>query len=486
MATKKSLDKQHPDFQKQAPKYKLWGDIYEGGGRVEKDKSYLLRHPFETDKQYSIRCQRAAYKNFAAPIVTVFSASIWRKLPDRKLPAPLEELDDDVDRKGTTADQFFLALTRETAAKGLQYVLVDMPPAEGMTTVADDKKAGRRPYFVPLDALDVIDWGLDDSGSLAWAVLVQDVLLHDEPFGQRECQKQYRVWFKDSWQVWAVQKNQQGEDEAVMLAEGVNPLGVVPLVPIYYERVADMVGNSVLDDVASLCLRVYRRDNERDKMLFDCAVPILNLKGYREEEVESFVRSTTNALRTDNAEAAMEYVEPAGASYDAQKSMLDDDIQAIREIALRQVRPESKQRESADAKRMDLAQLNSALFRFSTAMADSEEACWKLAAMWLNGQATGEVEVTYNDDFNEQEISGDLLNAFANLRRNGDISRDTLFDLLKDWNVLPPDFDSKEEAAKLEQEARQNDLNGTVPGSAASLFREAATGQQPGQPPASE
>lgn len=63
--------------------------------------------------------------------------------------------------------------------------------------------------------------------------------------------------------------------------KGINPSGLVPIVPFTFEDTAGsiMSGVPATDDVLSLVLRIYRRDSELDKMLFDRAVPLLNVGG---------------------------------------------------------------------------------------------------------------------------------------------------------------------------------------------------------------
>ena len=108
---------EHPSHSRQKARYRLWRDLYRGGERVEGRPEYLPRQPFETDRQYGIRLARAAYRNFAAPVVSVFHAAIWRKPPLRRFgaagPSPeIAEVLSDADRRGASADRFFAEVTR--------------------------------------------------------------------------------------------------------------------------------------------------------------------------------------------------------------------------------------------------------------------------------------------------------------------------------------------------------------------------------------
>ena len=67
--------KKHPCFEQNRLRRELAMDLYEGGRCIEVEhvKELLTKHPFETQAQYDIRVSRATYRNFAAPIVDVFT-----------------------------------------------------------------------------------------------------------------------------------------------------------------------------------------------------------------------------------------------------------------------------------------------------------------------------------------------------------------------------------------------------------------------------
>jgi hypothetical protein len=454
--TETNLETRHPDYKAQAIRYAEWNDFYQGGKSVEDDESYLPRHPYETEKQHKIRKQRATYRNHAAPIVTVFSSSVWEKEPDRgnSFPDALSELLEDVDRNRTSANQYFKHVTDRAAASGIHFVLVDSPKSAAQT-LAEQREQGVRPYFVDVPALNLVDWGFDEKGRLSYIVIYESVQMPTEPFHEHATEERYKVWRPDSWQVW-VDEGEGQERVAVLKDEGVNPLGEIPLAAFIFERGSSrMVGVSCLDDVLSLCKRVYMRDSELDKALFDAAVEIACFFGFQEDELEAFTRSSSNGLRSENTDARVEYAAPTGRVFEALRQNISDDERSIKEIALRMVRPDSKQVESADSKREDRKQLDSQLSRFSQNMADGETRCWELAAKWL-GLQNVDIEVQYNDEFDTEKISGDLARSFIALRQSRDLSRETLWQILKDNGILRPDFDPVEEAARIAAEGRAN------------------------------
>jgi hypothetical protein len=395
-------------------------DLYDGADRVEKKEEYLVKHPFETDKQYDIRLARATYRNFAAPIVDVFSSFICEKRPERTLPSYLDGMLKDVDRLGKNADTFFNDIVRLAAAGGVRFVLVDSEAQRGVT-IEEDRSAGRRlmPYFVSVNPDDVYDWRIDEKG-LAWAVIHSSEELDRQPFGDPVTVDALTVWTRYDWKKYRGAESAERTESAQSYAgvytqdsSGKHSLGEVPLVMFAFEPVTPMTGLPVTDDVLSLLLRVYRRDSELDKMLFDCAVPLGIINGLDKETQDNFVRASSNVLFSSEPSGINgTYVEPSGNSFRAQREAIDADIASIREIALRMVRPESAVAESAESKSIDKQQLDTQLANFARRCANAEYQCWSLAARWM-GQKPGEKEIAtpYNEDYDVEVVKEESIEA---------------------------------------------------------------------------
>lgn len=443
--------------------------LYNGGACVEKRTALLIRHPFETDAQYNIRKERATYRNFAAPIVDVFGSFVCEGREARTLPKALEPMLTDVDRLHSNASTFFDEVVRTTAAGGVRFVLVDMESPAG-DTISEDKRAGRRlvPYFVDIDANDVWDWGIDDKG-LAWVVIHSTEAVGSAAFEQPQVVDVLTVWTRQTWQKFkGPARTLTVSDQALanifstgMMADGEpepHPCEAVPLVPFQFESTSPMTGNPATDDVLSLVLGVYRRYSELDKMLFDCAVPLMVVNGLAEKAGEEFVRASSNMLVSEEKDGiSATYVEPTGTSFTAQTAFLASDIQQIREIALRMVRPDSAVGESAEAKKLDNRQLDTQLAKFARRCAAAEKRCWMLAAKWL-GLKVGDDEIItpYNEDYDDNAINK-LDKAFVlELARLNMISKTTALVQLKKLGTLPEDFEPDEEQTKIAQELMTN------------------------------
>jgi len=460
MADKKQIV-ENPAYTAQKAYYKLWGDFCDGGDRIEGNDNYLPKHPYESPNQYKIRKALATYKNHARPIVTVFTSSVWRKKPDRKeLPKDLEPYLKNVDNLGTSADMFFRTVDQKAAERGVHFILVDAtkaPNGAEIKTQKDSKKFNIRPYLVPVSALNLVDWGFDDNG-LSYIVIQEQRDVKTDPFTSAEKEKKYKIWYRDRWEEW----EDKGKDGLSLKDSQTHPCGEVPIVPVYYKKNTEMVGESCIADIVSILSRAYNLENALDKSLFDTAFPQQAFFGFSKEEVEGYIKASSNGLVASNHEADSKFIEPEGRAYHALDKKIKNDEVSIREIALRMIRPDSKVGESAEAKRIDNQQLHSQLSVFSQNCQDAEVRCWQIMQKWLNTKAD-KIEIDYNDDFDVEKISGDLLRAFSDMRRNKDISRETFLKALtKSEFPFPDDFDVDAELEKIESDLQSGKTMGNI------------------------
>ena len=443
----------HPLYDIMTPIYQRNAELYDGGDSVDGKvaaKKYLTQHPYEKDKQYGIRIARAAYRNLAAPTVDLFSSSITDGIERVGIddnPA-FSSMSHNCDRGGNPPDVFFKNVVTRSAAVGAEFVLVDMPQAHGQaTTQAEAAALGLIPYFVRIPAVDVICWDYAEDGTLDWAVTQSVRKESSGPFTPFADVVSVTLWAKNEWRRYTSHGGGSFEPDG----EGPLFIGMVPLVPFLYEQDTPMTGRSVIDDVARLIIRVFNQDSELDKMLFDAALPLLAAFGLTEEDEEALTRATSSLWRFGDKEARLEYVEPSGASFNAKRQQIQDDIESIREISLRQTKTRGAQAESAEAKRLDAVQISSQLADFARSAAASERRCWEIAGKYLGVDQSklDAISIKYNETFDPDSLREKLTGTYMELRGNGDISRETL------WGQLGWTKERiEEEKALLEEEGR--------------------------------
>lgn len=451
-----NLNQEHPDFTGIKEDYYKCGVFTKGGSAIEGKEAFLKRHAYETQKQYEIRLWLSKYRNHAKPIINVFNAAVWEQGPDREGLDPIfDSYIDDVDRQGTDANEFFNQVGRKASVKGISFVFIDhveLPETDAPKSKQEADNRELRPFFKILDAEQIIDWGFEEdkiSGvqSLSYIVFKDQVEIESIPFRGREIQTQYKLWTKEKWETWILD-----EQKAKRIDNGDHKCGVVPVVPCFFEQDTPMTGLSAVRDIVGLCERIYRNGSCLDKSLYDTAFPLQLFLGFTKEQLASFTRSSSNGL-VGETDCDSRFIEPAGRSFEELRLAIQSDENAIKELALRMIRPESKVAESAESKRLDKGQLNSKLTDFATNIENCEKKSWKIFGLWL-GANDPKADIQYHKDFDEAEISVELIKLFADLAREQVLPNEDIVDALIRSGFLPEDYDKKQIMEKLKEQNR--------------------------------
>lgn len=428
--------------------YKENRTLYEGFSDPDTIKGFLTQHPFESNGQYNVRVKRAVYRNFAALVANVFSSGIFAGEVTRDLPESCLRYADDVNEEMDGADVFFQAVADESAALGVSFVLVNKSATDAKTQ-AEEQAAGARPYFTMIQPESVVDFGD------GYAVIRSTQWENDGTPGSKYSeQTYYEVWTSTDWKRY-VEVVRDGTRVVEEIGGGTHSLGSVPLVPFYFKRKSEFVGTAAIKDIVGLVKKLFRLDSEHDKQLFDAAVAFLLVKGMPQEDVETLVKSSSNALVTQNTDADAKYIETSGTSFSAIRDQIKDTETAIREIALRIVRPQVVGAESAESRRLDKQPLNSMFSVFSKNTEDSEAKCWYFMDKWSGGTGDG-IAVTYNRDFDYQEITSQLLSALDGMTTNRTLSKATLYEIMQQRGIMPHGFDADDEALRISKEGFGN------------------------------
>ena len=121
---------------------------------------YLPQWPAEDPDAYKSRLATATLFPAYARTVSVMTGKPFSKpiTVGNDVPARIKEFLQDVDLQNRNLDAFAADVAKEALAHGLCGILVDCPPSPGAKTVADEQKAGVRPYFVHVRHNAILGW----------------------------------------------------------------------------------------------------------------------------------------------------------------------------------------------------------------------------------------------------------------------------------------------------------------------------------------
>ncbi|GAB5387727.1 MAG: hypothetical protein Alpg2KO_06950 [Alphaproteobacteria bacterium] len=242
-------------------------------------RTFLPQHPAEADAHYRARLSRAVLRNFFGRTVEVVCGKLFAddlEIGDDVSEA-LRGLFSDADLTGRSISQVARQVFEAALVDGMAAVLVEYPRLPEARSLAEEREMGGRPYLVPLtlDQIVGVRWG-----QRHWVPVLEQLRIRqvvDQPdgeFGAAEVEE-IRVIEPDRWQVY------RADDRGrwTLAENGVNPLGVVPVVPVYAGRTGLFEARSPLRDLAWMNLEHWQIRSDQRNALNVASFPILAASG---------------------------------------------------------------------------------------------------------------------------------------------------------------------------------------------------------------
>lgn len=425
-----------------------------GGTRAMRAEGheYLPQHEEESDANYRDRLESNVLFNVLEITLDNF---VGRPFSDPvglndDVPEPLREMTKNIDLQGNNISTFCRQWFREGLAKGFAHVLVDMPsmrPEERMNrTLADDRREGRRPYWLFIKPENVI---FAKSAVVTTPEGPQEVLTHvriretvveQEGFAE-VIKEQIRVLEPGTWAVYEKRKPKgKRKPEWVLIDSGETNLDVIPIVTFYAaERQGLMQAKPPFEDLAHLNIRWWQSNADQINVLTVARFPMLAVSGATDASGSVMAIGPRQLLGTKDANGKFYYVEHTGKSISAgRQDLLDLEEQMANYGSIFLKRRPGNQ--VATARALDSAESTSPLQDMTIRFIDSVNNAMKLTAKWMKMDSGGTVKIA--TDFGPEEEAKADLEFLLNLRKSRDISREALIDEAKRRGIISDDFDS--------------------------------------------
>jgi len=317
----------------------------------------------------------------------------------------------------------------------------------------DARGFNHRPYFSHVPGSAVIDWAVGSDQRLLFAVIEsfsENERTSDEFGVEDETRAQWTVWTRTAWQVYEAQANEDTNTATdgtgrsplryVIIAEGKNPTGVVPLVPFFGVRHSDFSGWPVCRNVLPYVLQVYNKDSDLDWFERLSAHPIPYTIGPDKPTKLDSGKGFHLTSKPGAGTTAVGYLEPTGAAFASLRESIKDKRSRIFSLALAQAMRDSAQIQSADAQREDRKIFAASLKSVATSFEASEQRCWDIMAIW-DGVRNEAIEINYSTDFDDKTIAAEMIRELSALTIAEIIPVRALLQILINGEVLPADFD---------------------------------------------
>lgn len=445
-------------YEAQKPALDIVRDVYGGTLRMrEMKKKYLPQFPKETDGGYNARVSTAVLYNATRRTVRGLVGMVMRKPPtlSEDVPEEIENDAENIDLEGRSLAAFARDTLENAGLDGHTHIFVDMQRAElgPGATLDDERRLGLRPYWINILKSDLLRFrtvkirGVTMLAEFAYRTTTPE---RDGKYGEKTVTR-VRIYqlvgvaeggqvsrFGVQFEVWRQNPDATKEEDEWQLETPptlMRGISRIPLATAYANRTGYMMSEPPLLDLAFENILHFQTRSDRHNTLHIAGVPIPIFVGLDEDTAA--VGSDLGIKLPIGGDA--KYLEPTGASLEASRSELKDIEARMAALGMTFLQPETRSAETATAHRIDKSETDSSLSTWVTGLETALNECLSFHAEWRGVEDGGSVEV--NRDFENMMLDPSVIRELREMVRSGDLSVDTLWDILQRWEILPDTFD---------------------------------------------
>jgi hypothetical protein len=463
------------------------------GGTEEiraRGEAFLPLEPFESGAAYGRRRDRSCLTPWYVRLVRGLVGMVLRKpIKVEAGPKTTEHLDN-INLLGDDLNVFAHEVFEAAIDHGYTGILVDYPRSDGIQLLSEQIAAGLRPYWIHYTAPEIIGVRYQIQGNLRRFTQVrirEFAIEEDGEFGEKTTER-IKVYdmFEGSCR-WRLFAKVGDKEEFEQIDQGFLSQPFIPFVLIYTNKKKEVVVQPPMLEIAHLNIKHFQLSSDLDHSLHLAAQPKLVLYGYDPGEGDVVV-GADEALVFENTEGKAEWLVCSVESFNAQQARIDTIEAQMAALGLATIVGQKNVGESAEAKKLDRSQGDSIMAVIAQGLQDGFDLCLEYHAAYL-GEQPGTCQV--NRDFNLNALTSQDVAAYSGLQQLGQISLETLLELLKKGEILPDEFDIEAEITKLEagdraservlnEELPTDQPNGTDPGANQRAEQDSSQGSTAG------
>lgn len=470
------VDTKHRDYLRMEDKWARCRSAAEGTDAVHAagDK-YLPRLKDQSNDDYQAYVKRTPFYNATWRTISGLVGMLFRQAAEVKVPAQVEPMLDDVTLSGVPMQLFAQEVCEEALKVGRIGILVDYPQADPAATLADAKAQNLRPTLQAYLAEAIINWrtGLVMNVTvLTMVVLEEEALLQVDEFAAKP-EKRWRVLDlvgveanDPKYRVRVFRKGmnqldeQVGEDKFPMMSS--RPLAYIPFVFAGPDDVTPRVDDPPLIDLVDVNLSHYRTSADLEHGAHFTGLPTPWIAGHVPEKAgDKMYIGSSHAWVFSSADAKAEYLEFKGEGLGALEKLKDSKEKQMAVLGARMLEQQKKGVETAEKDAQNRKGEESMLSAASQAISLAIEIALKWFADWAGADGKS-VEYRLNKDFYPAPMTPQMLSALVAGWQAGAYSDQTLFDNLKQGEIIGQETTLEEEQQRIADSAPK--LAGGLPG----------------------
>ena len=410
--------------------------------------------PREDEAAWQRRVSHAVLSPFTTRIAEQAASLILRK-PIQLQPQEEEGVVDpywdefvqDVDGYGTDLDSYARRLVLSSILFGHAATIVDYPTTEPAPNLAVERELGLRPYFLEVDATNILGWRKAGDSPIApiGQVRINEYVTEDLGMFGDEVIRQIRILEPGKWSLW-----RKGDDGWALYQEGTTSLPVIPMAVTYSNKVSELVSKPPLLPIANLNILHAQRQADLQHSLHVASMPIMYLKSFDDSDSEIGLSVNSAILLPSDGEVG--YAEPASSAFQSQQEFISELEHQMQNLGMSTLFSQKMGAETAESKSLSRTDSDSLLSVVSKDLQASLQVAFDIAAQYAGIEAPS---VQVNRDFDLQTLDPAQVTQYMGLWSNGAITHSTLLEMLAMGEILPH-IDIEAEIEAVEQEKLSN------------------------------
>lgn len=442
----------------------LWEKVSHllGGTRVMREQSdlYNPRNPAESPAAYFRRMRAAEVVGLFRRTLRGLAGMVFRKNPilQDDVPVQLKDLAENIDAAHTHLDRFLYNCFYSLLSYGVGGILVEYPSTPGAEALSSEEEAklGLRPYwswYTAPNVLQVLYTTDEASGAQVLSLVVLREMVEERRglFG-RETVTQYRVLQRlAKGSIIGTTYRRSRMVSSAWLVTGryyVSNQEEIPFVPMVIapDGGSPTTADPPLLDLADLNIAHWQVLSDHRWSLHMASMPLYVFTG--RGEGEEIKLSTSVGIDLPKG-ADCKIVEHTGAALSATRTELQDIETRAAAQGMSMLQRETRAAETAQAKAIDKSEQDSTLASAARGLQDGAEQALQYTARYLRLPSGGQIRI--NMEFGALSITALEIQAYSAMVEKGQLSVDTLWDILEErGNILPEDFDPKAEHKRID------------------------------------
>lgn len=437
------------------------------------NERFLIKFPAEEQEEYQRRLKSAPWRPEFVDCIATLSAKPFTKevkLAD-DASQQMKDIAENIDGRGNNLHVFAKDAFEGGVSMGAHGILVDFPSGQAGRTVAEERAAGVRPYWVPINADDILELiTTQRGGRRAVTVLrVKESRIERDGFQQklvpliREIRAE-SAGVNGTWTVWREEKKAD-KAEWVLDKEGSITLDEVPFV---FYATNDLEGDQYVKppllDLADMQIELYNAGSKKEQIFTVAGSPMLSANGMAAPDggkIETGPGRVLFAPGVEGITTSWEYIQPEAANLKEIRDDIREIIEDMRRIGM-QPMTQAAGNTPALAFAFDGEKSFTVLQSWALGLKDALEQAFVFTARWMNQPEESAPSVMVHTDFAVGLYGGTEIVELNKARFEGQITRKTYLEEMQRRGFLGPQVDIEQEMKDLDAENPPFDPNGSL------------------------